>query len=251
MATLRNIAQEIETFWRQCPKAYRPSGAKGHKLLRYLLKHEIRREYEPLNNWLLILDEMLYWCTLDIFALQEQFIKRNSKRKIEFGGFIITLATILNHTLAIRQLCMTGFDLSAKQVLRSLIEYVELLMLFDKDPKILKEYPVTDELEDANRFWHLHLSRGKARKRLFAESEDSKYRIKWNKLLTEWWEEERKILGASVHPSRAACWAAYTACIDPESPGAGFLGSVSINSVRTVRVTVMTLAELFLFCGEL
>ena len=77
--------------------------------------------------------------------------------------FLLTLGAIVNHAIAVQDLCLKGLDVPAKQVLRSMLEYIELLILFDTNPALILEYQTAQTLEEANSFWHKNLKGQKAR----------------------------------------------------------------------------------------
>jgi hypothetical protein len=138
------------------------------------------------------------------------------------------------------KLCLEGFDVPAKQVLRSMLEYSELLMLFDAKPSTMADFHDKQDARDSNSFWHANLSKGKARRTI--EQHLSAEQLQYVETMREWWNQEKVVLGAATHPSLIACFAAYTSF----RGRAGFLGHPTNASLRTLQLTAHALEETLL-----
>jgi hypothetical protein len=68
------------------------------------------------------------------------------------------LSKIIADMTAIRHLVLVGFDTSARTVLRSLSEYLKVLVGLVRQPDLSDALVMSDSPEDAQRFWQTHLS---------------------------------------------------------------------------------------------
>ena len=78
----------------------------------------------------------------------------------------ILLMKIIGDSTAIRHLILLGFDTSARSLLRSVGEHMELLVAIINEPQLADDFRKTDTPEEANKFWKSHLGYGGIRKKI-------------------------------------------------------------------------------------
>jgi len=74
---------------------------------------------------------------------------------------LVTSSKIISDLFAIRHLCEAGFDVAAKTLLRSTIEYIDIATIISIDPSISPEFMETTTNEKSNKFWGKYLRGGK------------------------------------------------------------------------------------------
>lgn len=123
---------------------------------------------------------------------------------------------LATHVYSIRQLSLTGFDVQVKQIVRTYIEYLELLALVCADTKALDEFIASGEADQENAFWHQHLSKAKARKKRYANSVlKSDLPSEEQEKDRKWHEDQSKLLSACAHPTLSAVLGSGAVTYDP------------------------------------
>jgi hypothetical protein len=88
-----------------------------------------------LNSWVLLFDEFLIW-TINLAASLSPDPDGKEPFDAKATFYAMLTGTIVAHLFSIRQLVVLGFDLSAKQVLRSCCEHLDLLNLLILRPEL-------------------------------------------------------------------------------------------------------------------
>lgn len=165
-------------------------------------------------------------------------------KKEHTATYATICGAISSHLIAIRKLVLIGHDLPAKQVLRSLIEHMDLLNLLWLKPELVEEFRATKDDDAANHFWHKNISKKKLRRQtrdLLLKDVDPDAVTEWRKFR----DAEEKVLGSAVHPSAIGCWMATSpAGVHPDIDLPGFMGVRSENSIRTLRCAFASSWEL-------
>jgi hypothetical protein len=152
------------------------------------------------------------------------------------------LMKVIGDSFAIRHLVLQGFDTSAKTLLRSTAEYMELLVAVIDQPSLAKEFARTHTPFEANQFWKAHLAAGRIRKKIFAawqgffgDDPESCDAARW---FAHWGNNSNDVLSAMIHRSFAA--GAFTAIPFKskytEEKWLGFLGDKSDGSADTIYI---------------
>lgn len=172
-----------------------------------LVDHSIQRNSDKImpyvDLWIAILDEFNSWLT----SLHDVFYSTREKGSL-FTDFeksiFMLLSKIVGDTTAIRHLILLGFDTSARTILRSTAEYMEVLVAILHDPTFSKEFVTSDTPEKAKIFWEKHLRSKKIRKKIKAAWHDffceEKEIALW---LADWGNNSMAQLSALLHPSFA------------------------------------------------
>lgn len=182
-----------------------------------------------------------------VFHLRIRF-KRNTTRQQNqiINCCWLLIGTICSHLFAIRHLILLGHDVQARQILRSLHEYIGTLELILDDPGLAKEFLATTDPIKSNQFWYKNLRRGRSRQpfkkimaSIFAEESAQAEMLKWR-------EDSDSILSMTVHPSQLACWMTLFApgTADEGHFWPGFVGAKTETSISTISMAISRLWEL-------
>lgn len=181
--------------------------------LRELVEHSAERasakELPYLDLWITMFDEMVSW----LLSLQGVFQLRMKADKplsdLEKAVFLI-LSRIVGDAIAMRHLMLLGFDTSARTLLRSTAEYLEVLVAIIDDPAFASEFLNSHSPATAKTFWEQHLRSGRIRRRVraawrkFANSgeDDDEETALW---FAGWGNQWTEQLSSLTHPSMGAC----------------------------------------------
>lgn len=156
-----------------------------------------------LDLWILILDECICWF---VSLLMVFYAKRD--KSFPFTNFdkslTLILSKIIGDSTAMRHLVLLGFDTSARAVLRSVSEYMEVMVALLHQPEFADEFIRSDTPEAAQAFWKTHLSRGGIRRRVtaawkgFLRGNDEA--VEW---FANWGRRSNPMLSGLAHPSSA------------------------------------------------
>jgi hypothetical protein len=193
------------------------------------------------NNWMMIFDECGAWfgnlATLLMFSLRTDPSRDIRLRRV----LTCVIGAISAQIIAIRRLVLSGLDVQAKQLLRVLIENLDVALLIPTDENALRDFELTVDGSSSNEFWHRYISKGKIRSKVHSRMRhdigDGPY-----KEFLEYLKQEEQILGMAVHPSLGA---SQMACLpriaeaNTERPFTlGFVGDASVFSERTLSYAV-------------
>lgn len=249
LCRLADVRAELLASRRKAYKAKRQR--LGHFYIRRQLRLSSQKNCEGLTvalaNWVLVLDEILeaylrFWQLAFI-----EFLARR-RRNAQNTASVLLLGGAISQCFAVRNLCLSGFDVSAKICLRQLLEQLDFLRAVLDDRALASEFIKSDaEPEAAKEFWHRHLAKGRVRERAKA------YRIKRLKSSPEalaefhdWHDEERLILSTAPHPSKLGSLMSVMSGSNADKLG-GVTGFVTETSVRNLKLLSYELLELWLF----
>ncbi len=140
---------------------------------------------------------------------------------------------------AIALLCREGFDIQAKNLLRSLREKLDCLIAVQLNRRFAVEFVAAEGSDNANRFWHKRIARGKLKK--FISERISKLSRKKVLLGDEWFERRESFerwVGEAVHPSHTTgLLSAFPdfGRTDVGSDDFGCFGAPSDSSISTIQ----------------
>jgi len=143
-------------------------------------------------------------------------------------------------------LVLSGFDVPAKQVLRSFVEHLDVLNLLVLRPELAEEFQRAETPEASNEFWNRYVRRGKVRKDLYGEiasalGDDQSAIEEWR----SWRREEDTILSMAAHPTSIGCF--MSICVpgaDESEAWLGLFGAKGDVSTRTLRYAIYALTDL-------
>jgi hypothetical protein len=191
-----------------------------------------------IDLWIAIFDEFISW---EVSLLS--VLKNDRNIRVKWTAFdrsiLMLLIKIIADSTAIRHLILLGFDTSARTLLRSTSEYMELFVAILDDPKLAREFVKTDTPEKAKEFWKAYLASGGIRKRVYQAwrkycgGNDRSGTAEW---FTNWGSSFNDILSAMLHPSYAG--GLFTAipfkASYPDENWLGVWGDKSEGSVDTI-----------------
>jgi hypothetical protein len=184
----------VRKLWKETgeivPQGKDPVGA----IIQHGNKYNSTRFTLHLQNYIVLYDQFATWLT-ELATLLIFQPRQNGETSRPAYGFLT--AAICSLALSIRHQVVIGHDLAAKILVRSLYEYVDVLMLLIARPELVAEYEELD-FEKANEFWHRHVKSSKARRALWASvAPGIPVPIDWN----DWRKQEDTILSIAAHPS--------------------------------------------------
>lgn len=154
--------------------------------------------------WVSILDECISWLISLMSAVYSERNKDDELTEFEKAATLI-LSKIIADSSAIRNLIILGYDTSARTILRSVAEYMEVFVAILHDPSFAVAFNASDTPEEAQRFWEQHLRGGKIRRRVtaawldfFGDGQDGS--ATW---FANWGRGSQTILSGICHPSSA------------------------------------------------
>lgn len=209
------------------------------ELVEYSVQRNAKLDVPYVDLWVAILDELISWqisLVTIFYAERRETILTNFDKSVT-----MLLMKIIGDSTAIRHLILLGFDTSARTLLRSTAEYMELLVAILSEPRLAEEFVNTDTPEGADKFWKTHLGYGGIRKRMLAawqeffSKEDSRETAEW---FANWGNSSNKILSSMIHPSLAGglfTAIPFKAKYDDEN-WLGVWGDKSEGSVDTVFI---------------
>ena len=202
----------LRRLWRKAGLIKGRSGRPGLSIAEVVRESRKRNrgvKIEQLELSILAYDEFVSWF-LSLYSVILESISRkriDDKHKDLFICHLVLISKITSDLLAIRTLCIEGFDVSAKTLLRSTVEYIDVLIIVTLDPSISDEFCKTDSHEKSNEFWNNYFRGGrrvnKAR-RMMRNAWMS--RLKFEKYhdavgFDNWLYDSRDVLAMSGHPS--------------------------------------------------
>lgn len=149
------------------------------------------------------------WLSLVAGALLADFDEQGGEEPVldeQIAGLAF-FSRLANDLWAIIELAELGFDLQARALTRAYLEHVDVLIccLYDRD--LTKAFVDAIEPEDANRFWHRNVSKGKAKARV-AQIVSSKLGLEHSRLVDLLREDADTAGAILLHPSVGAGLAA-------------------------------------------
>lgn len=196
-----------------------------------------------LDAWLLVFDQFVFWyAALATILFASDPRRLPGERCDEWRACTSLLCAIVSNLLAIRQLVVSGFDVAAKQLTRSLCEYADLLNLIVLKPSLATDFINLEDQDERNKFWWKHVK--KARKivhdYLATLGEVGEYEA-----IDAWRQQEDTLLSMAAHPSFIA---SFAAAVPSEFRGLGYFGQRTTASNRTVHYAISALCD-FLLVG--
>jgi len=195
---------------------------------------------------LLRFDEFLLWTVSLATALNFTRSPSGSPAAV-YGALAGGISSLL---FSIRSLVLSGFDVPAKILMRSVVEYADVLFLLFTRPELVPAYAGVESFEEANQFWHRHLKSLKARKAAYESLSPGAMAGGAFVDLLGYQKQEEELMALSAHGAYVAAWMSSF----PGSPASvedgrivwpGYLGAVSDHSTRTLDYVAYALFPLY------
>jgi hypothetical protein len=248
----RQIQKILRRLWRKNGLLF--DGSRPGVSIREITRHSERRnrtkKLAQFELWNEIYDEYVSWVFSLTTIVYSELKKRYKSKGLPYQFFraqSVLLFRILADLLSIRILCRAGFDVAAKTLARSTIEYIDTLVFLTLDPGVAGEFNRSTKNEVSNAFWHKYIARKKIRtavvpvwKKMFGDEFDAEG---WDK----WLYQYHDVLGMSVHPSfSGGVFSALTLGSGSDDPWIGFLGDRADISTDTFYHLVIHIWKLTL-----
>jgi hypothetical protein len=135
-------------------------GVRVSELIKISRRRNSKVKTPYLELWISVLDEFLSW-QISLITVFYALRRRTKGRWSNFDrSIILILMKIISDSIAMRHLILLGYDAAAKALLRSIGEYMELLVAILDDPKLANDFVRSSTPERANRFWKKHVAWG-------------------------------------------------------------------------------------------
>lgn len=188
---------------------------------------------EGLQPWLGIFEFSLQWLVSLHMGLNREndVVPINTlQHRIQWA----LLGSACSFGFSIRNLCIDGFDVPAKALLRSYTEslFLSVAILFDE--KLANEYQNAIDEEKIKTFWHTSASPKNLHKRLLTIEKEIGLDAEFIEKVKSWRIQEYSLLSEAAHLSYTlACMSVLTPALDETCKYAVF-GKTSKMSLRTI-----------------
>jgi hypothetical protein len=208
---------------------------------------------------LLMFDAIAEWliAVTDVFILALLFSRRSPQVK-KWRAMSLALSAVITQLIAVRRLVLSGLDVPAKQILRCLVEHMDLAVRLNVDPKMITEYLKYDRIDGskgARRFWSLYLQKSKnysLRGAVYQRMETLLGKTTVQSY-ADYRQEEDMILNTSIHPNRVSAGVNLTGTMylaaekDDSLGGLPHLGLIDESSGRTLSYAITAMADYAMF----
>lgn len=238
--------------WAEQGEALAPDARLGiaiDDLVRTSAERNAKVDAPYLDLWIANFDEFNSWLVSLLSTVYAPARRDDAKLNDFERSVVVLLGKLIADTTALRHLITLGYVGSARTLLRSTAEYMQVLVALIDDPALASAFVTADTPETANAFFFGQLARGKLHKRLeaawarfFKTHDDSAQRFA---------EQQRRhgaLLSGTAHPSFAGATQAVMGFIDlePDENWLGHWGARSNMSVTTVALYADCLFPLLL-----
>lgn len=203
-----------------------------------------------LDLWVAILDELNSWLISLKSTIYGPAMMGEGRMSDFERSVVVILIKLISDTTSLRHLITLGFDGSARTLLRSIVEYMQVLVVIIDDPALATEFVKADTPETSNEFYFGHVARGKLQRR---------YKAAWARFgqadndFAEFFASQQaelgQLLAGTSHPSFAGGTLTAMQFIEshPEEHWLGHWGAKSNMSVLTVGIYTSSILPLLLF----
>jgi hypothetical protein len=201
---------------------------------------EIRKTHEvkgvhAAERGLAVLDvlvsDAIAWCFLLsglLFKHRELFSDKDLHRSLW-----ALINALVQDSIVIRDLINQGFDLQARNLLRSFDERLDLIYYICVNPGAAAEFAASTDEKTSNDFWRRHLSGQRARKIVNAKVKEI-LGADFEEEFSTFRDEERKMLSAAHHPSY---WAITNSMFPPSTQETFLFANFGVRSEFSFRTS--------------
>lgn len=202
-----------------------------------------------LQPWLYILELSIQWLSSLHKIIEE--VKEKDVSKEYMVPWALTGA-ICSQSVSVRLLCLAGLDNSAKSVLRTMYEAINICLCTLFDPVIRKEFQSAQDFKEANIFWGKYFGRGKLEKRIQEIRLTLGFDEELNQVLGNWYKEEKTLLNQTIHTSYlAAALSCSVVSVNKKKFPLAVFGATSIFSIRTLSFACRSIWFFSLFINKM
>lgn len=162
---MNNFDEELADCWKKTIAKYgietiTPTSHEFSQMLDEFSHNTEATGYEQLQPWIYLADQFIYWLAFFNFTLMGMFSKDDNQDK-EFGEILGSLSVVTSlaasQAISIRKLCLLGHDASAKIILRSFAETIDICLMIIHDPSKRKRYFQSQDFDEARTFYNQNL----------------------------------------------------------------------------------------------
>lgn len=188
-----------------------------------------------MEPWISILDEGIQWLAQLHMALSLARSGNFEKDKEILVPFALVGSACAN-SVAIRKLILSGLDGSAKVLVRTLKQTLNICIAVIDNIKLANEFIAAQDFSIAKKFWNQKLSPNKLNSILTKIEKSLDFDDEVIDNLKGWREENLSLCSQYVHPSYVASLliAEPPSVLYPYEHSPGILGKTSITSLRTL-----------------
>jgi hypothetical protein len=238
---MNEIQKEISQLWDEAfaePSKHSVRLAWNRNFLDLLNECEenaTKEALEHLEPWMSILNEGIQWLAQLHIALSLARSGDFEKDKAMLVPFVL-VGSACTHSVAIRRLILSGLDASAKVLLRTLIETLNVCIAVMDDIELANEFRAAQDFIIAKKFWHKKLSTSKLNSILTNIETSLDLDAEVMDYLKVCREETLSLCSQYVHPSYvASMFGAEPPSVSyPYNHSPGILGKTSITSLITL-----------------
>ena len=242
MFTREHFDRYMRAQWAGKGEALAPDARLGiaiSELVASSIERNAKLDAPYLDLWIAILDEMNSWLVSLLSTVYCPAKTRDMPMNDFERSVVVLLGKLIADTTALRHLIALGFDGSARTLLRSITEYVHVVVALIDDPALASEFVAAETPQTANAFYFRQLARGRLHKRLEAA---------WASFLksggdaAKWFADQQRrqgtLLSGTAHPSFAGGTQAVMGFIEaaPDENWLGHWGAKSNLSVATIAL---------------
>lgn len=237
----KNIKKEIEQIWESIAGEKYPISSEMHDFSCIINEFEesaIGHALQMLQPWIAILEQGIQWLAC-LHASLDSAVNRRSGDQVCYALDAL-IGTAVSHAVAIRRLCLSGLDSTAKIVLRVMAETFSVCIAILWNSELRRNFTKPQSLEQAQDFWFKYFARGKLEKILEnAEASILGLDDEIRNELRDCRKEQVKWLSQYVHPSYVAAilTAMPQAIAEPGMHRIGTLGLCNSASIGTLDAT--------------
>jgi hypothetical protein len=238
---MNKIQKEISQLWDEAFEKLLKESIEipwDRKFLNLLNKRENQARKEAVKHlepWISILNEGIQWLAQLHVALSLARSGDFEKDKEILVPFAL-VGSACTHSVAIRRLILSGLNASAKVLLRTLIETLNVCIAVMDDIELANEFRAAQDFKIAKNFWNKKLSASKLNSIITKIEKSLDLDDEVMDGLTVWREETLSLCSQYVHPSYVASMfgAEPPSVLYPYNHSPGILGKTSITSLRTL-----------------
>ncbi|MFN3625548.1 MAG: hypothetical protein ACK4TP_15975 [Hyphomicrobium sp.] len=227
-------------------------------ILRESRKRNRAIPFEKLELWFAVLDELISWYvslfTITMFRLRRGRLSRKQRDVLRCCAAIS--ARIASDLLSVRLLCEAGFDVAAKTIVRSTVEYIDVLAYLSLHPELASKFRATQDNKRSNSFWRKHVKGGGPNGSLVRQALTEAIVGKGvepdeARRFVDWFYSGSDILLMSSHPSFSGAFFSNIVLGTPEDDlWLGIFGAKGEVSVGTIHVLMKHVFKFLVVIGD-
>lgn len=166
---MNNFDEDLAKYWEKTIATYGietiiPKSHEFGEMLDEFSRNAEAEAHQQLQPWLYLADQFIYWLAFFNFTLMGM-VNNDDNQDKDFSEILGSLSVITSlaasQAISIRKLCILGHDASARIILRSLTETIDISLMVIHDSSKRKEYFQSQDFDEARTFWSQNLRKSK------------------------------------------------------------------------------------------